>query len=113
MAWRRGRAYGQDLRDRVLACPDLTLVEVATRFDVSMSYVSKVRARLRDLSNAAPEPQHNHVPLRLATLSDAVHAQAAAEAATSRSDVCGDAKLRDLRAWLDRTNGVRVSHPVL
>lgn len=59
MAWRRGRAYGQDLPDRVLACPDLTLVEAAARFDVSPSYVSKVRARLRDQGDAAPGPQHN------------------------------------------------------
>ena len=35
MAWRRGQACGQDLWDRVLACPDLTLVEVATRFSIS------------------------------------------------------------------------------
>ena len=104
MAWRRGQAYGQDLRDRVLACPDLTLVEVATRFDVSPSYVSKVRARLRDQGDAAPGPQHNHVPLRLAPLTDLVRAQVAAEP---------DAKLRDLRAWLDCTHGVRVSQSVL
>ena len=113
MAWRRGQAYGQDLRDRVLACPDLTLVEAATRFDVSPSYVSKVRARLRDQGDAAPGPQHHHGPLRLASLSDVVRAQVAAEAATSRSDVRGDAKLRDLRAWLDRTHGIRVSQSVL
>lgn len=101
MAWRRGQAFGQDLRDRVLACPDLTLVQVATRFDISPSYVSKVRARLRELGDAAPGPQHNHVPLRLASLTDAVHTQVAAEP---------DAKLRGLRVWLDRTHGVRVSH---
>ena len=104
MAWRRGQAYGQDLRDRVLACPDLTLVEAATRFDVSPSYVSKVRARLRDQGDAAPGPQHNHVPLRLALLTDVVRAQVTADP---------DAKLRDLRAWLDCTHGVRVSHSVL
>ena len=80
MAWCRGQAaYGQDLRDRVLACPDLTLVEVAIRFDVSPSYVSKMRARLRDQGDAAPRPQHNHVPLRLALLTDVVRAQVAAE----------------------------------
>ncbi len=72
MAWRRGQAYGQDLRDRVLACPDLTLVEAATRSDVSPSYVSKMRARLRGPGDAAPGPQHNHVPLRLALLTDVV-----------------------------------------
>ena len=68
MAWRRGQAYGQDLRDRALACSDLTLMQVATRFRVSPSYVSKARARLRDLGDAAPGPQHNRMPLRLASL---------------------------------------------
>ena len=104
MAWRRGQAYGQDLRDRVLAWPDLTLVQVATRFGVSSSYVSKVRARLRDLGDAAPGPQHNHVPLRLAAFTDALRAQISGHP---------DAKLRELRSWLESTHGVRVSHPVL
>jgi hypothetical protein len=57
--WRggRGQAHGQDLWDWVLACADMTLVEVATRFDVSPSYVSKVRARLRVLGQATPGAQ--------------------------------------------------------
>lgn len=104
MAWRRGQAYGQDLRGRVLACPDLTLVQVATRFRVSPSYVTKARARLRELSDAAPGPQHNHVPLRLASLMDAIGAQI---------DAKPDAKLRELRFWLESAHGVRVSHPVM
>ena len=104
MVWRRGQAYGQDLRDRVLACPDLTLMQVATRFNVSPSYVSKVRARLRDLGDAAPGPQHNHVPPRLAPLTGVIRA---------RIDAEPDVKLRELRAWLEGTHGVRVSHPVI
>ena len=104
MAWRRGQTYGQDLRDRVLACPDLTLVQVATRFGVSPSYVSKVRARLRDLGDASPGAQHNHVPLRLAPFTIALRAQI---------DAQPDAKLRELRSWLEKTHGVCVSHPVL
>ncbi len=104
MAWRRGQAYGQDLRDRVLACPDLPLREVAVRFDVSASYVSKARARLRDRGDAAPGPQHNHVPLRLAPLTEALRAEIG---------VRPDAKLRELRTWLQDVHGVRVSQPVL
>ncbi len=104
MAWRRGQAYGQDLRDRVLSCPDMTLVEVATRFGVSPSYVSKARARLRDLGQAAPGPQHNHVPLRLAPFTDALRAQIKA---------CPDATLNELRSWLSGTQKVSVSYPVL
>jgi len=104
MAWRRGQAYSQDLRDRVLAYSELTLRQVASRFGVSPSYVSKVRARLRDLGDAAPGPQHNHVPLRLAPFVHALRAEIAARP---------DAKLRELRCWLASTHGVRVSHPVL
>ena len=89
MAWRRGQAYGQDLRDRVLACPDLTLVQVAPRFGVSPFYVSKARARLRDLGDPTPGAQHNHVPLRLAPLTSVLRAQI---------DARPDAKLRKLRS---------------
>src|SRR3954453_5082098 len=88
MAWRRGQAYGQDLRDRGLACPDMTLVEVATRFGVSPSCVSKVRARLRELGDACPGAQRNHVPLRLAPFVDALRA---------RIKAVPDAKLDEMR----------------
>lgn len=104
MGWRRGQAYGQDLRDRVLACRDLTLAQVAERFDVSRSYVSKVRARLRDHGDVSAGPQHNHVPLRLAPFVGVLRAQIEARP---------DAKLRELRSWLENTHGIRVSHPVM
>ena len=102
--WRRGQAYGQDLRDRVLGCPDLPLRQVAARFEVSAFYVSKVRARLRDQGNAAPGPQHNHVPLRLASFTEALRAEIG-----SRPDI----RLRQLRTWLADTHNVSVSQPVL
>jgi transposase len=104
MAWRRGQAYAQDLRDRVLACRNLTLAQAAERFGVSRSYVSKVRARLREHGDATPGPQHNHVPLRLEPLLGAVREQIEARP---------DAKLRELRSWLESTHDVRVSHPVM
>ena len=72
MAWRRGQAYGQDLRERVLAAADLSLRAAAARFSVSPSYVSKVRARLRRTGEATPGPQRNHVPPRLAPFADAL-----------------------------------------
>lgn len=104
MAWRRGQAYGQDLRDRVLSCPDMTLVQVATRFGVSPSYVSKARARLRDLGDAGPGPQHGHVPLRLAGFTDAVLAHIKASP---------DATLNEVRFWLSEAHQVNVSYPVM
>jgi len=104
MAWRRGQAYGQDLRDRVLACSALPLREVAARFGVSASYVSKARVRLRRLGEATPGPQHNHVPPRLAPFTDALRAKIEADP---------DATLRELRDWVEQEHGVRVSHPVM
>lgn len=42
MGWRRGQAYGQDLRDRVMAASG-SLREVVIRFSVSESYVAQAR----------------------------------------------------------------------
>ena len=56
MAWRRGQALGQDLRDRVLADARRPARAVAERFRVSVSYVVKARQRLRDTSEASARP---------------------------------------------------------
>lgn len=104
MAWCHGQAYGQDLRDRVLACPGMTLAQVAVRFGVSPSYVSKVRARLRNLGDAGPGPQHGHVPLRLADHRDDLQA---------RIKASPDATLNELRTWLSEMHKVSVSYPVM
>jgi hypothetical protein len=48
MAWRREQAFGQELRDRVLAACGEPVREVAEPLSVSPSYVVKVRARLRE-----------------------------------------------------------------
>jgi transposase len=104
MGWRRGQAYAQDLRDRVLGCGELKLREVAARFGVSPSYVSKARARLRELGDRRPGLQRSHLPLRLAPFADAVCA---------RLNEVPDAKLNDLRSWLEQKHGVKVSYSVL
>ena len=52
MSWRRGKAYAQDLRDRVLAAKG-RLREVAERFGVSQAYVSRVRSRHERLGQAS------------------------------------------------------------
>jgi hypothetical protein len=44
MSWRHGQTYGQEQGDRALACPELTLREVPSRFGLNPSYVSEVRA---------------------------------------------------------------------
>ncbi len=42
---RRGQAYSQDLRERVLAADDLSARQAAARFGVSVSYVVKARCQ--------------------------------------------------------------------
>lgn len=50
MGWCRGRAYSQDLRDRVLAgvADGFSVRDVADQFQVSPSYVVKAWQRLHD-----------------------------------------------------------------
>jgi transposase len=104
MAWRRGQAYGQDLRERVLGATGLSLRAAAARFAVSPSYVAKVRSRLRRTGEATPGPQRNHVPPRLAPLAASLRARVTAGS---------DATLAELRGWALAEHGVRVSQPVM
>jgi hypothetical protein len=70
MHHRRGQAYVQDVRDRVLACGEMTLREVATRSDVSPSYVKrraiiKTGGRIGDRSLRGAERRSNPARYRL------------------------------------------------
>ena len=49
MAWRRGKSYSQDLRERVFAAADdgEPVGRIAAMLRVSVSYVSKVLSRRR------------------------------------------------------------------
>ncbi len=78
--------------------------EAVEGFQVSPSYVVKVRARLRGMGEREPRPQRNRLPLRL------VPALAALRA---RSDAAPDATVAELRAWAEAGHGIRVSHPVM
>ncbi|GAC1608913.1 MAG: hypothetical protein NVS3B2_18550 [Ramlibacter sp.] len=98
MAWHPGQAYGQDLRDRVLAA-DGAIHEVAERFAVSDSYVARVRAKRRCLGEVCAGPQCNHVPPRLAGLERALAAQVEAAADQTLAQLCD---------WVRREHGVRV-----
>ena len=104
MAWRRGQALGQDLRDRVLADAGRPARAVAARFGVSVSYVVKARQRLRDTGEAHPRPQRNHVAPRLASHSEAIRAEVARRPS---------ATLGELRAWLASTHGAVVGHAAM
>ena len=104
MAWRRGRALGQDLRDRVLADAGRPARAVAARFGVSVSYVVKARQRLRDAGEACARPQRNRVPPRLAPHRHAVRAEVARRPS---------ATLAELRAWLASAHGAAVGHAAM
>lgn len=87
MSWRRGKAYAQDLRDRVLAAKG-RLREVAERFGVSQAYVSRVRSRHERLGQTSAGAQHNHVPLRLAGLKEPLLAQVALAPEQTLAQLC-------------------------
>lgn len=101
---RRGQAYSQDLRDRVLAAIGEPIRAVAARLSVSASYVSKVQSKARVSGDTTAGPQRNHVVPRLAPHYDALRARVAEQA---------DATIAELRAWVAREHGVSVSHPVM
>ena len=93
----------QDLRDRVLGASG-SIAEVATRFQVSTSYVARARARRRRLGDVTPGAQRNHVPLKLSGLEQAL---------TARVQAINDQTLDQLRQWLHAEHGVQVSVPTL
>src|SRR3954469_17130763 len=103
MAWRRGRAYSQDLRDRVLAAAEdgLSAREIAEQFTVSPSYVVKVGQRLHRTGERSARAQRSHTPRKL---SEEHHA-----AILARVEAHSDATLAELRAWLLREHGVSIS----
>jgi hypothetical protein len=65
MAYRRGQAYSQDLRDRVLAAPGSAAI-VGARFGVSRSYVIKARQRRDRQGELCAGAQRSHTPAKLA-----------------------------------------------
>jgi hypothetical protein len=52
--WCRGKAYSQDLRDRVLSADGVGCGQVAGRYGVSASYVVKARQRRDRLGEVTP-----------------------------------------------------------
>lgn len=98
MSWRRGKPYAQDLRDRVLAATGL-LEEVATRFGVSQSYVSRARKRRSQLGQVSPGAQCNHVPLRLAHLREQLLAQVQRAPEQTLLELC---------QWVQAEHGIKV-----
>jgi transposase len=106
VVWRRGKAYSQDLRERVLAAADdgEPVGRIAVLLRVSVSYVSKVLSRRRQTGQTTALPQRGHVPPRLADLHGAIAAQVATRP---------DATIAELRAWLSRTHQVSASNGLM
>ena len=102
MGWTQGRAYHQDLRERVFQVADAgtSVTGVAKILRVSVSYVSKVLGRRRRTGETTARPQRGHVPAKLA----AYHA-----AIRDRVSAVPDATLRELQVWLKETHQVVAS----
>ncbi len=102
MSWRRGQAYAQHLRDRVLAAVDrgMGAYEAAPLFQVSVSWIYKALARRRDTGESTARPQVNHVPAKLLAQHAAIRLKLKAEP---------DLTLAELRAWLRDEHQISIS----
>jgi transposase len=102
MLFQRGKAYSQDLRERVFAASDEgdTVGRIAERLRVSGSYVSKVLGRRRLTGVTTAMPQRCHVAPKLAFFHDAIRAEVAA-----RPDVT----IAELVDWVLVTHTLSVS----
>jgi len=102
MLWQRGKAYGQDLRERVFAASDedTPVGVIAEMLFVSTSYVSKVLGRRRDTGETTARPQRCHVPPKLKPYHSAIR---------KRVSACPDATLEELKAWLLEAHDVEAS----
>jgi transposase len=103
-SWRRGQAYSQDLRDRVLAANELSARQTADRFGVSVSYVIKARQR-RD-RHGDPKPGPQRCPQRSWTPRKLAEHHAAIDAHVRSHP---DAALAEPCAWVLAEFGVSAS----
>ena len=101
MAWVSGQAYSEDLRARVLAAVDCggRVYELASLFDVSVSYIYKAVSRREKLGIATALPKNGRPGRKLDGHLEALAAQVAATP---------DATLEDLTAWAAAERGVTV-----
>ena len=102
MHWTSGRAYSQDLRDRVLAAVDAggPVRAVAPRFGVSVSYIYKALIRRRRSGEVSARGTRGRPPRKLGAHERAVEAFMHARQ---------DATVADLRRHLLEVHGVGVS----
>jgi len=106
MLWQRGKAYGQDLRERVFAAADIgtPVGEIAEMLFVSISYVSKALSRRASTGETTARPQRCHIPPKLAALYGAIGEQVASTP---------DATLAEMKVWLFETHGIEASSTLI
>lgn len=106
MLWQRGKAYSQDLRERVFAAADegARVGRIAQGLRVSIAYVSKVLSRRRESGETAARPQRGHVPGKLADWQGVIRAEVVARP---------DLTVVELRGWLSAAHGISVSEAVI
>ena len=102
MLYQRGRAYSQDLRERVFATSDdgERVGEVAELLRVSVAYVSKALTRRRTTGETTVRAQRGHKVPKLAQFYAAIRAYVAER---------GDTTIAELRTWLLATHQVAAS----
>ena len=102
MLWRRGKAYSQDLRERVFvaSAAGMPVGRIAAMLLVSGSYVSKVLIRRDRTGETSARPQCCHVPAKLSDYHTVIR---------ERVEAKPDATLAELRSWLLETHQVSVS----
>lgn len=99
MSWKRGEEYSQDLRDRVLDASG-RVCEVARRYGVSVSYVSKACARYQSTGERTTKRRGGqHKPI-LAGREDVLRSRIAA---------VPDMTLVELQTWLLETQAIKIS----
>jgi transposase len=98
MSWKRGEAYSQDLRERVLEARG-SIRDVAERFGVSPSYVSKAGERLRSTGERTPKPRGGQRKPILAGREDVLRGRVAE---------VRDATLAELQTWLRESHGIKI-----
>src|SRR5277367_2971860 len=100
MLYQRGKAYSQDLRERVFAASDdgERVGEVAELLRVSISYVSKALTRRRTTEETTVRSPRGRKPSKLAPFYAAI-----------RVAERGDTTIEELRVWLLATHQVTTS----
>ena len=102
MLYQQGKAYPQELRERVFAASDdgEQVGEIAEQLRVSVSYVSKALTRRRTTGETTVRAGRGHKPPKLAPFYPAIRAYVVERA---------DTTIEALRAWLLVTHQVSAS----